>query len=466
MNRFFTVRYVKNPLFSLFEKVNWIVLLSILKNAFKGKKKVFKESVFMIEPPCFYKDPFKGILSLCTLWMVLAASALFMISCSSFKPLKSHANQSWVGTWSTAPQLVEPGNMPPAPGLANNTLRQVIRVSLGGDSIRVKFSNEYSQHPVTMNAVQIAVSKGGSMIDPATAKMLKFKGNPVITMAPGTTVTSDAVAFHPMPRMDMAVTIFFGQTSSTVTGHPGSRTSSYILQGDKTSSVDFAGAVTTDHWYVINGMDVKTTGNSAAIAIIGNSITDGRGSETNRQNRWPDILSERLLKDPATAHISILNMGIGGNCVLKGCLGPSAISRFERDILNQQGVRWAVIFEGVNDLGGASDTTASQVAANLIEAYQKMIALAHDKNIKIMGATIMPFKNHSYYTPARDKARNTVNEWIRNSGSFDGVIDFDKTMQDPLDQSTLLPAVQSDYLHPNAAGHRMMGESVDLELFK
>jgi lysophospholipase L1-like esterase len=398
--------------------------------------------------------------------LTIIISCILLLSCSVLKSHRTPANQAWVGNWSTAPQLVEPGNMPPAPGLTNNSLRQVVRVSLGGDSLRVKFSNEHSQNPVTMNAVQIAVSKGGSIVDPATALMLKFKGSAAVTMAPGTTITSDAVAFHLTPRMDMAITIFFGQTSMTVTGHPGSRTTSYILQGDKTSSIDFAGSVTTDHWYVINGIDVKASENSAAIAIIGNSITDGRGSETNKQNRWPDILSERLLKNPATAHISVLNLGIGGNCVLKDCLGPSAISRFERDILNQKGVRWAVIFEGVNDLGGASDTDAPQVAGKLIEAYQKMIALAHAKNIRIMGATIMPFKNHSYYTPARDQARNTVNEWIRNSGRFDGVIDFDKTMQDPLDKTSLLPAVQSDYLHPNVGGHRMMGESVDLDLFK
>lgn len=400
--------------------------------------------------------------------IILAAilSCLSLYSCSILQPHKSHSKQKWVGTWSTAPQLVEPGNMPPAPGLTNNTIRQVVRVSLGGDSLRLKLSNEHSQSPVTINAVQVAVSRGGSLIDPSTVKPLMFKGSPTVTMNSGAAVTSDPVSFALAPRMDVAITIFFGQTSPTVTGHPGSRTTSYILAGDQLSSVDFAGSVQTDHWYVINGIDIKAPQHTAAIAIIGNSITDGRGSETNKQNRWPDILSERLLKNTDTQHISVLNMGIGGNCVLKNCLGPSAISRFERDILNQKGVRWAIVFEGVNDLGGASETTAPQVASDLIEAYKQMISLAHARNIKIIGGTIMPFKNHSYYTPARDRARHTVNEWIRNSGSFDGVIDFDKAMQDPLDNASMLPSVQSDYLHPNAAGHRLMGESVDLDLFK
>lgn len=398
--------------------------------------------------------------------LIMAVFALLIISCSILKPHQTNVKQSWTGTWSTAPQLVEPGNMPPSPGLSNNTLRQVVRVSVGGDSLRVKFSNEFSMGPVTMNAVQIAVSKEGSLVDALTAKELKFNGRTKVTMDPGTALTSDAVAFAVSPRMDIAITIYFGETSPTVTGHPGSRTTSYILSGDNMASVDFAGSIHTDHWYVINGIDIKAPGNTAAVAIIGNSITDGRGSETNRQNRWTDILSERLLKNPATKNIGVLNMGIGGNCVLKSCLGPSAISRFDRDILQQKGIRWAVIFEGVNDLGGASDDMASKVANDLIEAYQQMISMARAKNIRIMGATIMPFKNHSYYTPARDRARNTVNEWIRNSGSFDGVIDFDKTMQDPLDAACLLPSVQSDYLHPNVAGYRIMGESVDLDLFK
>lgn len=395
----------------------------------------------------------------------MLAAAMVIMACSLSAKQKTGTKGNWVGTWSTAPQLVEPGNMPPAPGLTNNTLRQVVRVSIGGKTLRVKFSNEFSANPVTLNAVQIAHSKGGSSIEPSTLTALKFNGSRTVTMNPGTTITSDPVTFKLQPRTDLSITINFGPTSTTVTGHPGSRTTSYLLAGDQTSSVDFPGSVATDHWVVINGIDVKAPKSAAAIAIIGNSITDGRGSETNKQNRWPDILSERLLINKATEHVGVLNMGIGGNCVLKNCLGPSALSRFERDVLTQHGVRWAIIFEGVNDIGGANDLTAPTVANDLIEAYKKMIISAHAKNIKVIGATIMPFKNHSYYTQARDEARNTVNEWIRNSGNFDEVIDFDKTMRDPLDNSILLPSIQSDYLHPNVKGHQMMGEAIDLSIF-
>jgi lysophospholipase L1-like esterase len=372
----------------------------------------------------------------------------------------------WVGIWSTAPQLVEPGNMPPSPGLTNNSLRQVVRVSIGGDTLRVKFSNEFSTRPVTMNSVQIAVSTGSGAINATTIKELKFKGSSVATMNPGAAITSDPVSFNLKPRMDVAITIYFGETSATVTGHPGSRTTSYLLTGDQISSVDFSGSVNTDHWYVINGIDVKAPKTIAAIAIIGNSITDGRGSETNKQNRWPDILSERLLENSATQHVSVLNLGIGGNCVLKNCLGPSAVSRFERDILNQQGVRWAIIFEGVNDIGGVRNAAdATSIANGLISAYTQMITSAHTKNIRVYGATIMPFKGNSYYNEYSELCRNQVNAWIRKSGNFDATIDFDRVMRNSLDTLKINSSFQNDGLHPDVAGHKTMGEAIDLNLF-
>ncbi len=401
------------------------------------------------------------------------ALLLVFISAMSFSAQASAGKgkakaTKWVGTWSTAPQLVEPHNMPPAPGLSHNTIRQVVRVSIGGDSLRVKFSNEFSKSPVTMHKVLVAVSAGGSAIDGCTIKELRFGGKPEITMAPGTAITSDAFAFPLKPRMDLAITIYFGETSPDVTGHPGSRTTSYLLRGDMTSSVNFPGAVPTDHWYVINGIDVKAPANAGAVAIIGNSITDGRGSGTNKQNRWPDILSERLVKNPATQQVAVLNMGTGGNCVLKACLGPSALDRFDRDILQQSGVRWVIIFEAINDIGQTPTAeAASQVAKDLIAAYEKMIDKAHAKGLKVYGATIAPFGQSFYYKDFREIARNTVNTWIRKSGRFDAVIDFDKILQNPADRLTILPEAHTgDFLHPNEAGYVIMGGSINLKLFK
>jgi lysophospholipase L1-like esterase len=390
----------------------------------------------------------------------------FFPSCYGQPAGTSAGAKKWVGTWSTAPQRVEPGNMPPSPGLTNNSLRQVVRVSIGGDTLRARFSNEFSTSAVTMKSVQIAVSTGAGTINLATNKELEFSGSSGVTLNAGTAVTSDPIAFTLTPRMDVALTIYFGQTSATVTGHPGSRTTSYILAGNKTTSTDFTGAVTTDHWYTINAIDVLAPSTAACVAILGNSITDGRGSITNLQNRWTDVLSESLLKDSRTQEVGVLNLGIGGNSVLSGGLGPTGVLRYDRDILSQSGVRWAIIVEGVNDIGGVNSAAgATTIANNLIAAYRQMIVNARARNIRIYGGTIMPFNGNSYYNQYSESCRNTVNQWIRTGGKYDGCIDFDRVMRNPQDTTRLVSTYQNDGLHPDAAGYKTMGESIDLNLF-
>jgi len=396
--------------------------------------------------------------------LIVALLTFCLIPLNYVKPQNVSAiSKKWVGTWSTALQLVETGNNPPSPGLSYNTLRQIVHVSIGGDSLRLRLSNKFSASNVTISSVHIAASKGSGVIDTTTDKALTFAGNPDVTMAAGAAVTSDAFKFALQPLTDVAITIYFGRTSSTVTGHPGSRTTSYLLTGNKVTNADFSGAVTTDHWYVINTIDVLTPDTSYAVAILGNSITDGRGSGTNKQNRWPDELSRRFQANPGTRHIAVLNEGIGGNCVLGACLGPSAISRFSSDVLEQNGVKWVVIFEGINDIGYAAST---QVAQNLISAFRQMIDSAHAKGLLVYGATLLPFGGSSYDMPDHQKAWQTLNDWIRNSGSFDGVIDLDSATHDPANTSKLLQKYDSgDHLHPSETGHHMMAEAVKLALF-
>ncbi|MBI5473802.1 MAG: T9SS type A sorting domain-containing protein [Ignavibacteriae bacterium] len=375
----------------------------------------------------------------------------------------SASAQKWVGTWSTPEQLVEPGNNPPSPGLTNNTLRQILRVSIGGDSLRMKFSNEFSTQAVTLNAVHIAISMGGGIIDSSTDRELRFSGNPSITMAPGAAVMSDPFQFALPPLTDVAITIYFGGTSTSVTGHPGSRTTSYLLTGNQVTRVNFSAAVRTDHWYVINTIDVLAPDTAAAVVMLGNSITDGRGSGTNLQNRWPDEVARRLQANTGTRHVAVLNQGIGGNCVLRTCLGPSAVSRFQRDVIGQRGVKWLIILEGINDIGGAS---GSGIGNNLISAYRQMIDTAHAHGILVYGATLLPMGGSSYYSTAHEAERQIVNQWIRTSGAFDAVIDFDVAMRDSNNPINLRPDGDSgDHLHPNETGHRIMGEAVDLNLF-
>lgn len=375
--------------------------------------------------------------------------------------------QKWVGTWTTAEQLVEPHNLPPAPGLSGNSIRQIVQVSVGGKKIRLKFSNEQSKEATEIKAVEIAIAKSGGLssdIVDGTTKSLSFDGKQSVTIEPGKMVISDPIKFKIGPRENVAITIHYGKCNNqVVTGHPGSRTTSYLAEGNTN---DFSSAQKTDHWYNICGIDVVGGKKTRAVAILGNSITDGRGCTHNLHNRWADNFSRALLANKATKDVGVLNLGIGGNCVLRGGLGPTGSSRFDRDIMQQSGVKYIIVFEGINDLGGSRN--GAETAKGLIDAYKKMIAEAHANGIKIYGATITPFKGNNYYSEDHEKARATVNEWIRTSGEFDGVIDFDKTVRNPDDPERLQERFlyENDYLHPNAEGYKVMGESIDLKLFE
>jgi len=372
---------------------------------------------------------------------------------------------AWSGTWGTAPQLTEPANLPPPPGLAGNTLRQEVQVSIGGERLRARFSNAFGDAPLTISAAQLAVSRGGGAIDPATGRALRFAGSPSVTIPSGGIAVSDPLPFALRPLSRVAIDIRFGDAPAQVTGHPGSRTTSYLQTGDVLGAADLPDAARTDHWYVITGIDVMAA-SAGAVVVLGNSITDGRGSGTNRHNRWPDELARRLAADPRTAGVAVLNQGIGGNCVLRDCLGPAAITRFERDVLEQSGARWLIILEGINDIGQAREGEGDDVARGLIAAYGRMIEQARARGIRVYGATLLPFGESFYDTPEREAARQTVNAWIRESGAFDTVIDLDAVLRDPANLTRLRSEADTgDHLHPNETGHRMIAEAVDLTLF-
>lgn len=392
----------------------------------------------------------------------------FLTSCSSSKNLgKQSSKERWLTTWATAPQLVEPNNLPPEPGLSGNTLRQIVRVSVGGKQVRLRFSNKYSTDSLSVKAVSIAVPLDSSNVNASTIKSLTFDKKNNFTIAPGSDIYSDEMNFDLKPNSLLSITIYYDKVTKSVTGHPGSRTTSFIVKGNQTNTAEFKNPVKTDHWYSLFNIDVKTEEPSYAVAIMGNSITDGRGSGTNRQNRWPDIFSQRLLANNDTKNISVLNFGIGGNCVVRGGLGPTALDRFDYNVLNQQGVKWLIILEGVNDLGGTrSAEDAEKRVEELIAAYQVMIDKAHANGIKAYGATILPFAKSFYDKPFRIEAWKKVNDWIRNSGKFDAVIDFAKLMQSENPEVILNDMHDNDYLHPNEAGYKRMGESVDINLFK
>ena len=394
-------------------------------------------------------------------------SALLTVVLSLLTISSASAKKHWVATWATAEQVVEPHNCPPAPGLGNNSIRQIVQTSISGKEVRVKFSNEFSQGPVTINAAEIArAATAGSSSDiiAGTEVSLTFGGKKSVTIEPGKLVTSDPVKFPMGTRENVAITMHLGEASSTsVTGHPGSRTDSYLIEGQGS---DFSNAVKTAHWYIINAIEIKAEKKARAIVVLGNSITDGRGSTTNEQNRWTDNLSRRLLANKKTKRVSVLNMGLGGNCILNGGLGPTGKSRYPRDLFQQEGVKYIILFEGVNDLGGYGDATAK--AKQIIDVYKQIIEEAHERGILVYGAPVMQFKGNNYYSENHEAGRQQLNQWIRSGGYFDGVIDFDAAMGNPDDPAQLNPKYlfENDYLHPNAEGYVQMGNCIDLKLFE
>ncbi|HET6147299.1 MAG TPA: SGNH/GDSL hydrolase family protein [Polyangia bacterium] len=371
----------------------------------------------------------------------------------------------WVGAWACGPQLTEPANVPPAPGLGGNTLRQVVYTSIGGSRLRVQLSNVFGNGPVTMSAVHLAVSTGASAIDTRTDIGLAFGGSPNVTIPAGQAVFSDAFDYALAALTRMALTIHFTAAPTNITGHPGSRTTSYLASGDVVAAATLPAPVSAEHWYYITGIDVMADAATSAVVTLGDSITDGRGTTTDLNNRWPDDLSRRLRASTPTAKVAVLNQGIGGGAVVTGGLGPTAVARFQRDVLDQRGVRYLIVLEGVNDIG--ESTGAGQtVATALINAYGSFIDMAHARNILVYGVPILPFGGHGYDSVEHQSARTMVNAWIRTGGRFDAVIDLDAAVRDPLNPSILAAAYDTgDHLHLNPTGYQKMADTIDLTLF-
>ena len=369
--------------------------------------------------------------------------------------------QNWVGTWATAPQTVVKSFMPYNNCMTNRSVRQVVKVSIGGDVIRLKLSNIYSMQPVEIRSIYIAHAKDSSDIDAKTAQYFKF-GNSYKTVIPaGKQIVSDALKFKLRNLERVAITINYTSAPEIPTVHMGSRTTSYIMKGVTNAHSNFAKAFRENHWYNISGIDVYTMSNNmSAIAIIGNSITDGKCSTDNAQNRWPDVMSEMLQLKHKITNQGVLNLGIGNNRVtVPGGFGALAKERFDRDILMQSGVKKVIIFEGVNDIGAARSGSSETVARQIIESIQGMMKKAKARKMKVYLGTITPFKGAGYYTHFHEAARLYVNDWIRSQAkNVDGILDFAKLLQDPNDDRRMKREYASnDWLHPNPTGYKAMG---------
>jgi len=401
----------------------------------------------------------------------LALLALLVFTgCASQFPATNHTARvdSWIGSWVSAQQLTEPNNMPPVVFLHDATLRQIVQPAISGHKIRITLSNLFGHAPLSIDVACVARSTDGDVIEPGSSQYLTFNGNRAVVIPAGTSLLSDPLDFEVTALTNLAISVHVQSAPAEVTGHPGSRTTSFFCSGNSVAATALPEATKVDHWYFLSHVDTQANQPASAIVVLGDSITDGRGSTTNQNDRWPNQLSRRLLANPATRLITVLNQGIGGNRLLGDGLGPSALARFDRDVLAQPGVRWLIVLEGVNDLGTAKreENKPSTIAQDIIGAYEQIILRAHAHHILVLGATILPGGGSFYSNPGFEADRQTVNQWIRTSGMFDGVIDFDLATRDPNDLTHLTSAVDGgDHLHPSANGYKIMADAIDLKLF-
>ena len=361
-------------------------------------------------------------------------------------------------------------------GFENQTLREIVHASVGSDTVRVRLSNAYGQQMLDIAGAHIALRGEGSAIKPGSDRVLTFSGRKMAQVPADALVLSDPVKLAVPAGADLAISIFVHGPATGAGIHYGAQETSYVVPGDATGAASLPEARKITSWVFLTGVDVLAPESAGTLVAFGDSITDGAHSTLDENHRWPDYLAARL-RARRGSEIGVLDAGIGGNRLLHGGtnarFGVNALARFDRDVLSQPGVRYVIVLEGINDLGHAgSSAPASETvtADDLIAAMKQLIARAHEKGIKIFGATLTPFagtRSPGYYTPEKDVQRKALNEWIRTGHAFDGVIDFEKAMRDPANPDRMLPAYDSgDHLHPGDEGYKAMADAVDLAPFK
>jgi lysophospholipase L1-like esterase len=446
-----------------------------------------------------------------SLFVLLALTASTTVSHAAPKP-----PDHWVGTWATAPMAANNGpaavrvgappavappansaapvppstqtpptsEQPAAPvaprpsrppqivyGAADTTLREIVHISIGGPAVRVVFTNEFGTDPLTIGAAHVGVSQGGSTVNLVSAAGLTFGGRTTVTIPPGALMVSDPAEVKVPAGSDLAISLFLPmQTIHQLSQHSSADQTSYTAPGNVVGAKTLDSLTEIRSWPFVKGVDVKVPAQGAAVVAFGDSITDGAFAANNQNARWPDELARRLLANPKTAEIGVLNEGIGGNRILHDNTGPSALARFDRDVIAQAGVKYVIILEAINDIGHAYDLGGRAFdvvsADDLITGYMQMVERAHMHGIKVYMATLTPYMGAKYESPEGEAVRQALNKWIRTTDKIDGFIDFDKATADPAHPDTFLPAYDhSDHLHPSDPGYKAMGDAIDLGLF-
>ncbi|PZF84033.1 SGNH/GDSL hydrolase family protein [Jiangella anatolica] len=382
---------------------------------------------------------------------------------AAVSPAAAPAATGWVGTWATAVARPEDGQA--LAGFTDTTLRQRLHVSVGGDQARLRLTNVYGTRPLVVAAATLALPGAApGDVDPATVRAVTFSGDLAVTIPAGAELVSDPVALRIADDGDVIVSLYLPGPTGPATYHTAARATGWIGTGDRTAAASGGSfASTTASFWFLDGLDVRGAA-SGAVVFLGDSITDGGGSTRDADRRWPDHLADRMLELPPSHRFGVLNAGIGGNRLLLDANSPgqgdNALARLDRDVLTQTGAGTVVVFEGVNDI---QQPNSQDDPERLVAAYEQIVQRAHDAGLRAVGATIAPFQGWRTWTPEREAVRAAVNAWIRDSGTFDAVIDFDAVLRDP-DRPLRLRAEydSGDHLHPGDAGYAAMAAAVDL----
>lgn len=404
----------------------------------------------------------------------------FVLAALSAGWTSSHADgdesrRQWVATWVASQQAPEPPIIGANPSqFSNQTIRQIVHVSMGGTKVRIRLSNEFGSAPLRVGEVRIAQQLSGPSMVPGSDRTVTFGGRGSVTIPAGAPLLSDPIDIAVAPLSNMVVSLYLPDTVPANTFHSlGVQTTYVSSPGNFAAAVTPPVAATTTSWFFLSGLSVLAEKRAAAVVAVGDSITDGYASTVDANRRWPNLLAERIQARADLRHVAVVDHGISGNRTLHDFIGPNALARFDRDLSGSPGARWVILLEGINNIGipGTFGLAGEQVSADdIIGGHRQLIARAHERGLKIYGATLTPFGGTTipgYYTAAGEAKRQAVNAWIRGSGEFDAVIDFDKALRDPANPGRMLAAYDSgDHLHPNDAGYQAMANAIDLRLFR